>query len=70
MSRNAKNQNMVSCRNDMSLLPNLTKKKTNPFHVTAVFLYPLKTSENQRFSDVFWGYRKKSVHEVGYKNPF
>ena len=28
----------------------------NPFHATDVFWYPLKTSENQRFSDVFRGY--------------
>ena len=31
----------------------------NPFHVSVFFLYPLKTSENQRFSDVFIGYRKR-----------
>ena len=30
----------------------------NPFHATGLFLYPLKT-ENQRFSDVFSGYRKR-----------
>ena len=33
----------------------------NPFHDTALFLYPLKTSENQKFSDFFRGYRKKTV---------
>ena len=33
----------------------------NPFQVTGLFLYPLKTSENQRFSDVFGGYRKRPV---------
>ena len=27
----------------------------NLFHATGFFLYPLKTSENQRFSDVFRG---------------
>ena len=32
----------------------------NPFHATGLFLYPLKT-ENQKFSDVFRGYRKRSV---------
>ena len=31
----------------------------NPFHATALFLYPLKTMENQRFSDVFREHRKK-----------
>ena len=29
----------------------------NPFHTNASFLYPLKTAENQRFSDIFRGYR-------------
>ena len=33
----------------------------NPFHATNLFLYPLKTSENLRFSDVFRGYRKRPV---------
>ena len=37
----------------------------NPSHATGLesdlFLYPLKTSENQRFSDVFRGYKKRSV---------
>ena len=33
----------------------------NPFHVTGVILYPLKTSENLWFSDIFRGYRKRPV---------
>ena len=33
----------------------------NPFHATDLFLYPLKSSENQTFSDDFRGYRKKPV---------
>ena len=33
----------------------------NPFHGTGLFLYLLKTSENQRFSDVSWGKRKRPV---------
>ena len=33
----------------------------NPFHATDLFWYPLKTSETQRFSDVFRGYQKSSV---------
>ena len=36
-------------------------KVFNPFHATGLFLFPLKTSENQRFSDVLRGYRKRSV---------
>ena len=33
----------------------------NPFHATDLFWYSLKTSEKQRFSDVFKGYQKRSV---------
>ena len=32
----------------------------NSFHATGLFWYPLKT-ENQRFSDVFRGHRKRAV---------
>ena len=32
-----------------------------PFHATDLFLYPLKISKNLWFSDVFKGYRKRSV---------
>ena len=31
------------------------------FRATGLFLYPLKTSENIWFSDVFRGYRKRLV---------
>ena len=31
------------------------------FHATGLFLHPLKTSKNLWFSDVFRGYRKRSV---------
>ena len=34
---------------------------TNPFHDTGTFLYPLKISENLRFSDIFRKYRKRPV---------
>ena len=33
----------------------------NPFPGTGLILYPLKTSEDQRFSDIFRRYRKKPV---------
>ena len=33
----------------------------NPFHAANLFWYPLKISENQRFSDIFRGYQKRSV---------
>ena len=32
----------------------------NPFHATGIFRYPLKTSENLRFSDVFGGVSKET----------
>ena len=35
--------------------------RINPFSVSVLFLYPLKTSENQRFSYAFRGYRKRPV---------
>ena len=33
----------------------------NPFHAIVPFLYPLKTLENQRFSNVYRGYRNKGL---------
>ena len=33
----------------------------NPFRTMVLFLYPLKTSENLCFSDVFGGYRNRPV---------
>ena len=33
----------------------------NPFHANVPFLYPLKMSKNQTFSDVFWGYRIETL---------
>ena len=37
----------------------------NPLQPSVAFLYPLKTSENQRFSDIFRGYRKRPVARKG-----
>ena len=37
----------------------------NPFNAIGLFLYPQKTSENQRFSDAFRGNRKKQWREMG-----
>ena len=39
----------------------MTGRLVNPFYITGLFLYLLKTSENQRFSDAFRGYRMKPV---------
>ena len=36
-------------------------KVFNPFHGIGLCSYPLKTSENCRFLDIFRGYRKKPV---------
>ena len=47
-------------RSNWGLLKEL-QESINPFHGTGLFLCPLKTSENQRFSDVFKGYRKRPV---------
>ena len=38
---------------------------TNPFHATGVFLYLQKTSENQKFSDVFRVYRNRPTIKLG-----
>ena len=40
---------------------------TNLFFANGLFLHLLKTSSNQRFSDVSRGYRKTNVKQV---NPF
>ena len=37
----------------------------NPFHVNATFLYLQKTSVNQQFSDVFRGYRNRTLAWTG-----
>ena len=45
----------------------------NPFHATGHFLYPLKISENQRFSDIFRGAQKETREMEVVKestNPF
>ena len=52
--------------NKMSLLSVLYEKvlkcpKINQFYASCFFLYPLKTSEDLLFSDVFRGYRKRPV---------
>ena len=37
----------------------------NPYFPNVTFLYPLKTSKNRRFSDVFKGYRNVTLGEYG-----
>ena len=48
---------------------NYSHFRINTFHATGLFWFPLKTSENQSFSDVFRGYRKKPVARNGLKSP-
>ena len=50
-------------RQNMSVL--MKENLINVFHGTDLFLYLLKTSENCSFSDVFRGYRKRSVPSNG-----
>ena len=45
-----------------------TKCDINPFSTNVPRLYPLKTSENLRLSDVFRGYRSRTLIENGLKN--
>ena len=57
-------------KNDLKLDFHLLKHLfylLNPFHATSLFRCPLKTSENQRFSDVFRRYRKRLVALNGLK---
>ena len=50
----------------VALLLAVLWKVIKPFHATGLFLYLLKT-ENLWFSDVFRGYRKRSVTWNGLK---
>ena len=42
-----------------------TKHFLTHFQQNAPLLYPLKTSENRRFSDIYWGYRSGTLVENG-----
>ena len=41
----------------------------NKFHITFLFLYPLKASENRCFLMIFGGYRKKETSGMRWVNP-
>ena len=45
-----------------------TEQAINPFSTNDLLLYPLKTSENHMFSDVFRGYRGWTLVENGLNN--
>ena len=57
------NFNVFQC----SLVFVLQYQNIDLFYATGLFLYPLKTSENQRFSNVFRSYRKRPVACNGLK---
>ena len=42
----------------------------NPYSPSVTFLYPLKTPENLRFSDVFRGYRNVTLGENEFIEKF
>ena len=37
----------------------------NPFHAIGLFLYTLKTSQNQKFINVLWGYKRDQWRGMG-----
>ena len=43
-----------------------TKNSFNRFHVTGLFLYPLKALEKQRLADLFSEYKKDQRHEMSH----
>ena len=44
---------------------NKSSRYVHPYSTNVPLLYPLKTSEKQRFSDVFRGYRSRTLVENG-----
>ena len=44
-----------------------SKANINPYSPNMSFLFPLKTLENQRFSDVFREYRNVTLGKYGLK---
>ena len=46
------------------------KVSCNPYSSNVTFLYPLKTSENLLFSDIFRGYRNVTLGEYGLSLKF
>ena len=55
------NINDMRCKNRWQL---------NPFYATGIFYTPLKISENQKFSGVSKGYRKRQVTSYLFNNLF
>ena len=44
-------------------IPGNLATSSNPYSPSVTFLYPLKTLDNRRFSDVFRGYRNVKLGE-------
>ena len=58
-------------RNRVSIFQKQGSSIFNPFSTSVPYLYPLKTLENRRFSDIFRGYRSGTLVENGLKTmPF
>ena len=59
-------RNFTEIKRDVILcvkIPWFNETIFNSFHVTSLFLYLMKTSENLSLSDVFRGYRKRQVQK-------
>ena len=73
-SVNIPNHFIVKINNSTSLNYKIQLEWINPFHATGLYLYPLKTSENQKFSHAFRGYGKRPVVQnliiIGFTNIF
>ena len=56
----AKTERLLKLK-EQKFFETILKWKFDPFEASVPFLYPLETSENQRFSDVFRRYRKGTL---------
>ena len=57
---------ILNCITDIALhILKLASNVLNAFHATGLFRYPLKTSENLWFSDIFRGVERDQWHEMG-----
>ena len=55
-------QDALSCQLSIIITKSgFFKFAIHPFHTTGLFLYPLKASENQKFSDINRGNKKRPV---------
>ena len=48
----------------------LSNKSFNPFLPNVTILYSLETSDSQKFSKVFIGYKMETLNIPVYSNPF